>query len=71
MSPEVFSPLPNRMFAARHEPVGIRVTAYHPTNGIRVILNALEEDEVEYLRNTSFGKFLTIVEKPSFLWEIR
>ncbi|VVB04364.1 unnamed protein product [Arabis nemorensis] len=27
--------LPPRMFAAGHEPVGVRVTAYHPAGGIR------------------------------------
>ncbi|VVB11356.1 unnamed protein product [Arabis nemorensis] len=38
--------LPHRMFATGHELVGIQVTAYHPTGGIRSILNALEQDEV-------------------------
>ncbi|VVB09957.1 unnamed protein product [Arabis nemorensis] len=42
--------LPNRMFAVGHGLVGIQVTAYHPFDGIRVILNALEEEEVVYLR---------------------
>ncbi|VVB05201.1 unnamed protein product [Arabis nemorensis] len=39
-----------RMFVVGHEPVGIQVTAYHPSDGIRVILNAFEEEEVVYLR---------------------
>ncbi|VVB01630.1 unnamed protein product [Arabis nemorensis] len=34
-----------RMFAVGEEPVGIRVTLYGPSNGIRSIMNALEEDE--------------------------
>lgn len=66
MQTEELPPLSNRMFAAGHEPVRIRVTAYHQSRGIRVILNALEEDELEFLRNTSFEKFLSIAEKPSF-----
>ncbi|VVB08043.1 unnamed protein product [Arabis nemorensis] len=42
--------LPNRMFAVGHEPMEIQVTTYHPSDRIRVILNALEEEKIVYLR---------------------
>lgn len=58
--------LPNRMFAVGHEPFGIRVTAYHKSRGIMSILNALKKDEVDFLKNSAFGKFISLADKPSF-----
>ncbi|KFK22548.1 hypothetical protein AALP_AAs68488U000900 [Arabis alpina] len=58
--------LPERMFAAGEEPVGIRVTAYGPSCGIRTIMNALEEDERNIIRQSSFGKFVSIADKPAY-----
>ncbi|VVB04434.1 unnamed protein product [Arabis nemorensis] len=59
--------LPGRMFAAGEEPVGVRVTSYGPSNGIRAIMNALDEEERAIIQNSSFGKFVAISEKPSHL----
>ncbi|KAF8077036.1 hypothetical protein N665_1067s0003 [Sinapis alba] len=58
--------LPKRMFAAGEEHVGIRVNAYHKTGGISQILSALEEVEVEIIRNSSFRKFLELAEKSTY-----
>lgn len=57
---------PNRMFAIGEEPVGIRVTPYHKPSCISKILNALEEEEIRFIRESSFGKLIEIAEKPSF-----
>ncbi|KAF8110962.1 hypothetical protein N665_0077s0024 [Sinapis alba] len=58
--------VPERVFAFGEEPVGIRVTPYHKPCAIRRIFNALEADEVEFIRRTQFGKFVDIAELPSF-----
>ncbi|KAF8054406.1 hypothetical protein N665_1330s0001 [Sinapis alba] len=58
--------LPVRIFAVGEEPVGIRVTPYHKPRAIRRIINALDADEVEFLRGSPFGKFVDIAELPSF-----
>lgn len=57
---------PERMFAIGEEPVGIRVTPYHKPSVISKIFNALEEDEIRFIRDSSFGKLIEIAEKPSF-----
>ncbi|KAL0816823.1 hypothetical protein Bca101_073267 [Brassica carinata] len=59
-------PLPPRMFAVGHEPVGVRVTPYHKASCITIILNALDEDEIEAIRISPFGKLVEISEKPPF-----
>ena len=62
---------PDRMFAMGDEPLGIRVTPYHKPSCISKILNALEEEEVRFVRESPFGKLIEIAEKPSFsgrLW---
>lgn len=56
----------DRIFAVGHELVGVRVTAYGPIKGIWYILNALDEDEREVIQNSSFGKFVSLTEKPSY-----
>ncbi|KAH0891632.1 hypothetical protein HID58_054061 [Brassica napus] len=63
-----FPPLriPDRIFAVDHEPVGVRVTPYHKPYAIRKILNALDPEEVDTIRGSSFGKLIEIGEKPSF-----
>lgn len=58
--------IPERMFAVGEEPVGVRVTPYHKPFAISNILWALQEDEVEALRQSPFGKLVEIAEKPSF-----
>ena len=54
------------MFALGDEPVGVRVTPYHKPTCIRKILNALEPDEAQTIRETQFGKLVEIADKPSF-----
>lgn len=58
--------LPPRMFAAGDEPLGERVNSYHKINTTKRILAALEPDELEFLRNSTFGKILSIEENPPF-----
>ncbi|KAF3595684.1 hypothetical protein DY000_02022814 [Brassica cretica] len=52
---------PDRMFAMGDEPLGIRVTPC-----ISKILNALDEEELRFVRESSFGKLVEIAEKPAF-----
>ncbi|XP_033145213.1 uncharacterized protein LOC103863873 [Brassica rapa] len=58
--------LPRMMFADREEPVGVRVLTYQSSRSISNIVNALNEDEILYLRASPFGKLLEIGEKPAF-----
>ncbi|KAL0733716.1 hypothetical protein Bca4012_009926 [Brassica carinata] len=44
--------IPERMFAFGEEPVGVRVTPYHKPFAISNILRALQEDEVNALRQS-------------------
>ncbi|CAF1930170.1 unnamed protein product [Brassica napus] len=54
------------MFADGEEPVGVRVLTYQSSWSINSILNALHEDEIQYLRSSPFGKIVEIAEKPAF-----
>lgn len=54
------------MFAVGDEPVGVRVTPYHKPLCIHRILNALDADEVQIIRETPFGKLVEIADKPTF-----
>ncbi|CAN6868633.1 unnamed protein product [Brassica oleracea] len=63
---EVTGPLPEMMFAEGVEPVGVRVLTYQSSRAINTILKALDDDEIQYLRKTSFEKLVEIVEKPGF-----
>ncbi|KAG2254338.1 hypothetical protein Bca52824_084474 [Brassica carinata] len=58
--------LPHMMFAEGEEPVGVRVLTYQSSRSINTILNALNEDEIQFLRDSSFGKLVEIAEKPAF-----
>ncbi|KAF8105788.1 hypothetical protein N665_0155s0009 [Sinapis alba] len=58
--------LPERIFALGAEPTGVRVTPYHKADGIRIILNALDREEVEKIRVSPFGKLIEIADKPKF-----
>ena len=58
--------LPERMFAAGEEPSGDRVNTYHKPKRIKSILDALEQEEVDFLRQTTFGKINSLAENPSF-----
>ena len=59
-------PIPEMMFAAGEEPVGVRVLTYQSSRTINHILNSLEEDEIQTLRMSLFGKIVDIAEKPDF-----
>ena len=58
--------LPPRMFAAGEEPLGERVNSYHKIKRTELLIEALEPDELEFLRNSTFGKILAIEENPPF-----
>ncbi|CAG7883410.1 unnamed protein product [Brassica rapa] len=46
--------LPQMMFADGEEPVGVRVLTYQSSRSISSIVNSLNEDEIRYLRASSF-----------------
>lgn len=58
--------LPNRIFAFGDEPSGQRVNSYHKMKRTEFIIDALEQDEILYLRNSTFGKVISIYENPPF-----
>ncbi|KAF8104492.1 hypothetical protein N665_0172s0121 [Sinapis alba] len=58
--------IPERKFALGDEPVGVKVTPYHKPFGIRNILRALEDDEVDVVRRSPFGKLVEIADKPTY-----
>lgn len=58
--------LPDMMFADGEEPVGVRVLTYQSSRAINTILNALEEDEIQFIRQSTFGKLVDIADKPGF-----
>lgn len=58
--------LPEMMFAPDELPVGVRVLTYQSPRAIKSILKALDDDEVQILRESPFGKILEIVDKPAF-----
>ncbi|CAN7010951.1 unnamed protein product [Brassica oleracea var. botrytis] len=59
-------PLPERMFAAGEEPNEERVNTYRKPKIIESILEALDPEEVDFLRNTTFGKIISQAKNPSF-----
>ncbi|KAG2281664.1 hypothetical protein Bca52824_052884 [Brassica carinata] len=63
---ETEADLPQMMFADGEEPVGVRVLTSQSSLSINTILNALNEDEIWYLRDSSFDKLVEIAEKPAF-----
>ncbi|CAN7045784.1 unnamed protein product [Brassica oleracea var. botrytis] len=58
--------LPPRMFAASEEPLGERINSYHKIKKTEMIIDSLEPEELEFLRNSTFGKILAIDENPPF-----
>ncbi|KAF8116346.1 hypothetical protein N665_0019s0026 [Sinapis alba] len=60
------SPNPDMMFAVGEEPVGVRVLTYQSSSALKWIFNALEDDEVDIIRRSSFGKLIDIADKPVF-----
>ncbi|KAG2249414.1 hypothetical protein Bca52824_089042 [Brassica carinata] len=58
--------LPSRMFATGEEPLGERVNSYHKIKRTKLLIEALEPEELEFLRNSTFGKILAIEENPPF-----
>ncbi|WZZ72116.1 hypothetical protein YC2023_083486 [Brassica napus] len=57
--------VPDHMFADGEEPVGIRVLAYHRSSGIRSILRVLSDDEIQFIKDSTFGKFIDLADKPA------
>ncbi|CAN7014178.1 unnamed protein product [Brassica rapa subsp. trilocularis] len=58
--------LPPRMFAAGDEPLGERVNSYHKLKRTEMLIDALEPEELAFLRKSTFGKVLAIEENPPF-----
>lgn len=58
--------IPPMIFAVGEEPVGVRVLTYLSSGAITRIYNALEEEEVQIIRQSSFGKIMDLVDKPVF-----
>ncbi|CAH8289900.1 unnamed protein product [Eruca vesicaria subsp. sativa] len=58
--------LPEMMFAAGEEPIGVRVLTYQSSRALKCIVNSLDEEEKNIILNSSFGKMLEIAEKPLF-----
>ncbi|KAJ4906732.1 Uncharacterized protein Rs2_10390 [Raphanus sativus] len=58
--------LPHRMFAAGEEPLGERINSYHRTRRTEMLIKALEPEELDFLRQSTFGKILDIYENPPF-----
>lgn len=54
--------IPEMMFVVGEEPVGLRVLTYLASKAINRIFNALEEEEVQLIRRSAFGKILDIVD---------
>ncbi|CAF2084395.1 unnamed protein product, partial [Brassica napus] len=46
--------LPGMMFADGEEPVGVRVLTYQSSRAINSILSALDEEEIQFIRQSSF-----------------
>lgn len=55
-----------RMFVAGEEPAGETVNTYHKPKRTESIIDAIDPDEVEFLRSTTFGKIISMTENPSF-----
>ncbi|KAF3530715.1 hypothetical protein DY000_02043660 [Brassica cretica] len=51
---------PPRMFAAGEEPLGKRINSYHKIKKTEMIIDAPEQEELDFLRNSTFGKILAI-----------
>lgn len=58
--------LPERMFAAGEEPIGERINSYHKVKKTELLIDALEPDELAFLRHSTFGKILAIEDNPPF-----
>ena len=58
--------IPEMMFAGGEEPVGVRILTYQSSSAPQRILNALDEEEVDIIRRSSFGKLIEIADKPAF-----
>ncbi|WZY92508.1 hypothetical protein YC2023_064837 [Brassica napus] len=63
---EEICPIPDMMFAAGEEPVGVRVLTYQSSSALKRIFNALDEDELDVIRRSAFGKLIEIADKPVF-----
>uniref|UniRef100_A0A0D3D9T1 Ubiquitin-like protease family profile domain-containing protein n=1 Tax=Brassica oleracea var. oleracea TaxID=109376 RepID=A0A0D3D9T1_BRAOL len=58
--------IPQMMFAAGEEPVGVRVLTYQSSGAIERILDTLHEEEIDFIKAYAFGKIVEIAEKPVF-----
>ncbi|CAN6910791.1 unnamed protein product, partial [Brassica oleracea] len=54
------------MFTAGEEPLGDRVNSYHKLKRTELLIDTLKLEELEFLRNSTFGKILAIEENLPF-----
>lgn len=52
--------VPDIIFADGEEAVSVRVLTYQSSRAINFVLNALDEDEIQTIRLTVFGKLVEI-----------
>lgn len=58
--------LPKRLFALNEEPNREKVNTYHKIKRTTEILEALDTEEINFLRNSSFGKIIANYDNPPF-----
>ncbi|KAF8107072.1 hypothetical protein N665_0127s0019 [Sinapis alba] len=58
--------LPKRLFALNEEPNGERVNTYHKIKRTSEIIDALDPEEIEFIRNSTFGKIIVNYDNPPF-----
>ena len=62
--------LPQRLFLEGFEPNGERVQCYSELPFIDEIANSLDAEDMEFLRNSQFGKLFEIPEGPAYFGKL-
>lgn len=57
--------LPPRMLAVGENPAGARVNVYQKMAIIHKLTNALDEEEIRFIKESALGKLLDLPYKPS------
>lgn len=53
---DVRTQIPSMMFGEGEEPIGVRVLTYQSSRAINTILNALEPEEIQFLRDLRLAR---------------
>ncbi|KAH0908543.1 hypothetical protein HID58_031864 [Brassica napus] len=59
-------PLSRSMFAVGDKPCGERINSYRKIKKTKLIIDAFEPEELDFMRNSKVGKILAIDENPPF-----